>query len=391
MKSSISASREPLPRLARGLPRDWYFDATQYARELDALWHTRWIAGLREEEMPRPGDFRVVAIDTQSILVVRGVDGLIRAFHNTCRHRGSVLVRETQGHLPGGVISCPYHAWTYDAAGALVATPRQMPTPHFDMRRFGLHAVRAECWGGFVFLNLEPKRGATLAQALGELPGRFARYELERLRIGHRIVADVQVNWKFVAENFSECFHCPPVHPELCAIVTAYRDAGAWGLRRDQRGRPLPEKRSEYAAGAASLTLDGTATIPPLRALDATERSTLYVPAMLPPGLFLNFHPDYVHTHCMFPTGPTSVRMVYDWLFAPEALARPGFDVMHYVRLWEITNRQDAHNCELQQQGMRARAFRHGWYVPQEFDCARFARWVRSGLRGRTPARGGRK
>jgi Rieske 2Fe-2S family protein len=104
---------------------------------------------------------------------------------------------------------------------------------------------------------------------------------------------------------------------------------------------------------------------------------------MLPPNLFLNVHPDYVNAHLMFPTGPESVRIVYDWLFEPEAMASASFDLEHYVALWDITNKQDARNCEWQQRGTRSREFRHGHFVPQEFDCHRFAQWVRSALRAK--------
>jgi Rieske 2Fe-2S family protein len=177
-----------------------------------------------------------------------------------------------------------------------------------------------------------------------------------------------------LAENFSECFHCPPVHPELCKVVTAYRDAGAWGLRG------APETKPEYKAGAVTLTLDGSARIPPLRGLNEEERKTVYVPAMAPPNLFLNVHPDYVNSHMMFPTGPQSVRMVYDWLFEAERLPMAEGDLEHYVALWDVTNRQDARNCEWQQAGVQSREFRHGVFVPQEFDCHRFAQWVRGAL-----------
>src|SRR6185436_11387890 len=136
-----------------------------------------------------------------------------------------------------------------------------------------------------------------------------------------------------------ECFHCPPVHPELCRVVTAYLEAGAWGLR--------PSAKAQYKAGAATLTMDGTARLAAFQNLNEEERRTLYVPEMVLPNLFLNIQPDYVNSHLMFPTGPQSVRIVYEW----------------------------------QQQGMQSREFRHGHYVPQEFDCHRFAQWVRRNLR----------
>jgi Rieske 2Fe-2S family protein len=362
-------TRRPLERLEAGLPAAWYRDPAHYERELEAFWYGRWVAVARAEELARPGDWRAMRIGTQSIVVVRSNEGL-RAFHNTCRHRGSVLCTEESGNFARQRIVCPYHSWTYDLAGRLVATPRRMETPDFRMGDFPLFGVAIDTWGGFVFVNLA-RDPAPLD--VGGLGGQFQRYRFAELRIGKRIVAEVRANWKLLAENFSECFHCPPVHPELCRVVTAYREAGAWGLRGS-------EKTVEYARGAQTLTLDGSARLPPISTLNEEERRTLYVPAMLPPNLFLNVQPDYVNSHLMFPTGPQSVRIVYDWLFEPERLPLGEADLAHYVALWDLTNRQDAQNCEWQQEGMRSREFAHGHYVPQEFDCHRFAQWVREGL-----------
>lgn len=366
-------TREALKRVEAGLPASWYRDPAHYQRELEAFWYARWIAAAREEEIRAPGDWRMVRIGTQSIVVLRDESGALRGFHNTCRHRGSVLCTEEQGSLARKRIVCPYHAWTYDLQGRLVATPRRMETPDFRMEDYRLYEVALGTWGGFVFVNLgnDP---APLRDCIGEREQRYQRYGFAGLRIGKRIVVDVRANWKLIAENFSECFHCPPVHPELCAVVTAYQEAGAWGLR----GGPQP--RPEYRAGAATLTLDGSARLPPFQELNEAEKRALYVPDMLPPNLFLNIHPDYVNSHLMFPTGPQSVRIVYDWLFEPRHLPLPEADLQHYVALWDITNRQDARNCEWQQQGLQSREFAHGVYLPQEFDAHRFDQWVRAGL-----------
>ena len=170
--------------------------------------------------------------------------------------------------------------------------------------------MAAGSWGGFVFVHLG-KDPAPLDSAIGERTERYRRYGFADLRIGRRIVLDVAANWKLLAENFSECFHCPPVHPEFCRIVTAYQDAGAWGLRGGAEAKP------EYKAGAQTLTLDGTARLPAFGGLNEEERARLYAADMVLPNLFLNVHPDYVNSQLMFPTGPQSVRMVYDWLFEP--------------------------------------------------------------------------
>jgi glycine betaine catabolism A len=366
-----------LKSLEAGLPAAWYHDPAHYRRELEAFWYRRWVVVGREEELPAAGDWRVAAIASQKIILLRGENGELRAFHNTCRHRGSVLCTEDQGNFARRRIVCPYHSWTYDLAGKLVATPRRMETPDFNAADYPLYGVAVATWGGFVFLNLD--RDAAPPLDVSDLDEKFKRYRLGELRIGKRIVVDVRANWKLVAENFSECFHCPPVHPELCRVVIAYRDAGAWGLRG-------AESRAEYAQGAQTLTLDGSARIPPISSLDEKEKRTLYVPAMLPPALFLNVQPDYVNAHMMAPTGPETVRIVYDWLFEPERLPLSADDLQHYVALWDITNRQDARNCEWQQEGIHSREFRHGHYVPQEFDCHRFAQWVRAGLAREEPA-----
>jgi glycine betaine catabolism A len=365
--------RQPLGRMETGLPATWYRDPQHYQQELEAFWYGRWVAVAREEELPMPGDWRVVQVGTQSVILLRQEGGGLRGFHNTCRHRGSVLCTAEQGSLPRRRIVCPYHAWTYDLSGRLVATPRRMETPDFRMGDYSLYPVAADAWAGFVFVHLGADP-APLARTIGERERRYERYGLSGLRVGKRIVLDVRANWKLLAENFSECFHCPPVHPELCRVMTAYQEGGAWGLR----GRP--ESRPQYKPAAATLTLDGSSRLPPFEQLEEDERNTLYIADMVLPNLFLNVHPDYVNSHVMFPTGPESVRMVYDWLFEPRHLPLAEADLEHYVALWDITNRQDARNCEWQQQGMQSREFDHGVYVPQEFDVHRFAQWVRAGL-----------
>src|ERR671934_2514796 len=146
--------RKALGKLEAGLPAAWYYDPAHYARELEAFWYARWIAVAREEELAAPGDWRRVRIGTQSLVLLRAEDGEVRAFHNTCRHRGSVLCTEDAGNFARRRIVCPYHSWTYDLCGQLVATPRRMETPDFDVAQFPLFQVAIESWGGFVFVKL---------------------------------------------------------------------------------------------------------------------------------------------------------------------------------------------------------------------------------------------
>src|SRR6185503_18896338 len=168
-------TREALKRLQPGLPASWYRDAEHYQRELEVFWYGRWVCVARDEELAAPGDWKQVRIGTQSLILVKAEAGEVVAYHNTCRHRGSVLCTEDQGSFARRRIVCPYHAWTYDLGGRLVATPRRMETPDFRLEDFPLFQVSLERWGGFIFVHLG-KDPAPLAAALADRTERYARY-----------------------------------------------------------------------------------------------------------------------------------------------------------------------------------------------------------------------
>ena len=124
--STYHVRRVALDQLEPSIPARYYYDPQHYERELEVFWYGMWVMAGREEEVPAPRDYKVIKIGTQSIVIVRDLDGQLRAFHNTCRHRGSILCTEEQGRLPGRSLVCPYHTWTYSLDGQLVGTPRQM-------------------------------------------------------------------------------------------------------------------------------------------------------------------------------------------------------------------------------------------------------------------------
>src|SRR5262249_53929147 len=178
------AERRPLPKIEASIPASYYFDPQHYERELDVFWYRMWVVAAREEELPGPRHYRVVKIGPQSILILRDLEGRLRAFHNPCRHRGSILCTEEAGRLPGRRIVCPYHNWTYGLDGQLAATPRRMETSDFELTDYPLFGVAVDTWGGFVFVNLAGDAAPPLAQALGDMPARFKNYGFADLRIG---------------------------------------------------------------------------------------------------------------------------------------------------------------------------------------------------------------
>src|SRR5207302_376591 len=203
----------------------------------------------------------------ESIILLRNRERELRGFYNVCRHRGarlcraaaartsgaaaeSPVARQLPGGISGGRITCPYHQWTYDLNGRLIAAPWLMSEPEFDQSLFSLYPVGVECWGGFVFVNLSPGKGGSLGEQLGAMPKRLAHYPLSELRIGHTIRYQVGANWKVLCENYNECYHCGGVHPELCALVPAFRERGGGSLDW-LRGIP-------HRDGAYTFTKSGT-------------------------------------------------------------------------------------------------------------------------------------
>jgi Rieske 2Fe-2S family protein len=381
----MAEARTPLlPRVEPTLPTRFYLDPDHYRRELEAFWYRHWLCVGRDEDLPRPRDYRLYRVGDQSILVARDLGGRLRAFHNTCRHRGSALCAEASGRLAGASIVCPYHGWTYSLEGALLGAPHQILSPDFRKQDYPLYPVAVEAWAGFVFVNLLGDGAPPLSGALGTIPDELAHWPLSELRIGHRVVREIRCNWKVFWENFSECFHCPGVHPELSRLVPAY-GRGLLDAADDPRGAAAPG----LAPGAVTWTLDGASRLPAFGGLDAEERRRGQTFGVLPPSAFVVAHVDYVRLCRMLPRGPEAIELAMDWLFSGSVLASDGFDRDHAVALGERVMQQDALACERNQQGLHCARHARGVLVPQEYGVLDFHRWVRQGLRHRGGDGGG--
>ncbi len=209
--------------LERTLPTPWYRSPEIFRIEKERIFCREWIGVCRAEELPNAGDYKVLDVAGESILLLRNREGELHAFYNVCRHRGSRLCRDPQdptparAALPGGIaagrIVCPYHQWSYDFNGALVSAPHLGAAAGFRKEDFHLYPVGAQVWGGFVFLNLTPAEAKPLAAQLAGIPDRLQRYPLGDLRIGATIRYEVAANWKVICENYNECYHCGGVHP----------------------------------------------------------------------------------------------------------------------------------------------------------------------------------
>jgi Rieske 2Fe-2S family protein len=349
------------------LPRSAYVDEAAWQAERERIFARQWVLVGREADVTRPGDFVRVDVAGESVIVVRRDDGALGAFYNVCRHRGAELV-DTCGASRGSfgaLIRCPYHSWTYGLDGALRRTPfMEIDEP------IALHPVAVDTWGGFVFVHLMPAEACALLDQLGPMVGRVRRYPLAALRSGATFTYDVACNWKVIAENYNECYHCGPVHPELCDLVPAFRRGGAELEWVD--GIPLRE-------GAWTFTFSGTTERAPFAGLDAAERER-HKGELIYPNLLLSLSAEHVAAYILQPQGPADTRVVCDLLFHPDEIARPTFDPSDAGGFWDLVNRQDWAICESVQRGMSSRAWTGGTYAPMEDESADISRWYTTSM-----------
>jgi len=347
------------------LPYRLYLDEEAFTAERERLFTRQWFLVGRDEDVPAPGDWRRVDVVSEQLLLVRGEDERLRAFANTCRHRGAELCPADgpeSGHA-GRSLRCPYHHWTYGLDGRLRAAPHLDEVPP-DVTLF---EVGVDGWGGFTFVNLHPEGRPTLSEQLGTATAPAANYPLAELRRGARLTYEVAANWKVIVENYNECYHCGPVHPELCELVPAFRRGGA-GLAWDD-GIP-------HRDGAWTFTRSGTTTRDPLPGLTAEEQ-VRHKGALVYPNLLLSLSADHVAAFTLLPRSAGHTTVVCDLLFAPGELTAPGFDPSDALELWDLVNRQDWRIGESVQRGMGSFAAERGWFAPMEDDSADIGRWYR--------------
>ncbi|MFQ5933885.1 MAG: aromatic ring-hydroxylating dioxygenase subunit alpha [Dehalococcoidia bacterium] len=350
------SERGILSRIESTLPSRYYYAQDIYDLEKERIFYSMWVYAGRANEIPKPGDFMVRKIGDESIVITRDKQGELHAFYNVCRHRGTRLCSVQEGKFKGSAIVCPYHGWTYGLDGELLAMPNMLDADNFDQKDYPLFSAGLEVWEGLVFVNLAEER-EPLSSQLGDYWTRFQRYHIGELKLGKQITYDLKANWKIIVENYSECLHCPQIHPELCDIVPIY-----------QRGilhEPDGEYGNRIIEGGYTFAPNGKSNRPLFPDLNEEERNT-YRGGTIFPNLLVNLHPDCVTNHILWPEGPDRTRVVCEWLFEPSTMERSDFDPSDIVEFWDRVNVQDWEVCELEQLGTQSRAYQHGVYAPQE-------------------------
>ncbi len=326
--------RAPLPHTAFTLPAKFYTDPRIFAREMEIFFRDMWVYAGRLDELPDRGSFVTFDVAGESLVIVRTdeADG-VKAFYNLCRHRGTRLCTDGQGRF-GGAIQCPYHAWTYDYDGHLIGAPHMDDVAHFRKQDYPLHTVQAGVWDGLVFVKQAPG-GQTLAEQLGPLPDKFRAWRMGDLRRAGQIVYDLQTNWKLILQNYSECLHCPNLHPRLNQL-SHYLSGENEPLQPGYMGGRMRDLSDE----AETMSMSGARPRATLPGVPASECRFVYYYAIFP-NLLLTPHPDYLMTHAIWPIAPDRTRVICEWHFHPDEMAKPGFSTDDVVAFWDMTNKQD--------------------------------------------------
>src|SRR5205823_745729 len=374
-------TRDSFAAGAKTLPQRYFVSTEIFRQEQEQIFSTQWLLVGHQSQIADAGDYFLVSLlpssdcgpTRESLIITRHKSGAIHGFYNVCRHRGTRLKEDACGH--GSAIRCPYHAWTYGLDGRLIGAPHMDEVPGFDKADYSLRVVNLGIWEGFIFVNLAGEEAAangsdykSLEEWFAPLNGKFSHWNMSILRPAKRIEYDVRANWKLMFENYSECYHCPGVHPQL-QKVSPYDSA-----ENDLREGPFLGGFMKINPGK-SLTMSGNACAAFVGKIENLQQVFYY---SIFPNMLLSLHPEYVMVHQLRPQSPERTLIVCDWLFHPDAFNRSDFKPDDAIEFWNMTNTQDWHVCELSQQGIASRVYEPGPYSSRESIPAAWDRYYLS-------------
>lgn len=384
------------------LDRPFYTDAGVFDADLTHIWYQEWIFAASAAELAKPGAYVTLQLGAYPVVIVRGADGQVRAFHNVCRHRGQRLCAKPSGQSVKLV--CPYHQWTYETDGRLLWA-RDMGAD-FDASKHGLKPVHCDSAAGMIFVCLAEK--APDFSAVKAAASRYtARHQLDDLKVAHQSRIIENGNWKLVLENNRECYHCAGSHPALCrtfnddpdlvgsddslsspagaAHVNRCEDAGLpsrYLISDDEQWRLV---RIPFVGDAVSYTMDGKAAAPKLPDMPFANAGSLLF--FHYPNTWNHFLSDHVLNFRVLPISPTETEVTTTWLVHKDAVEGRDYDLTRLTEVWEATNDEDRRVVEENQFGINSPAYEPGPYSPkQESGVIQFVDWyVRSLTDALTP------
>jgi Rieske 2Fe-2S family protein len=359
------------------LPQALYNDPEVFAFDMEAIFARSWLLVGFEAELPKPGSYLALTLGRWPILVLRDRAGVLRAFHNSCRHRGAQLCADGQGS--SARLVCPYHRWTYELTGELVHAARM--GPGFDLEGRGLKPIAVESVGEAIYICFSdtPPPIADFREKFTPL---VAPHNLKNAKVAFQSTLVEKANWKLVMENARECYHCAGQHPELSnsfpITASAYFDFGedrrveAYNARMSDAGLPTGPVEGEWweairfplNEGCASMTVDGRRVVEKLMC-EAGDGDIGSLRWAIEPHSFCHATADHLFTFSAVPVAPDETLVVAKWLVHKDAVEGVDYELDKLTALWTATNLQDLELAENNQRGVNSRGYTPGPYSPE--------------------------
>jgi phenylpropionate dioxygenase-like ring-hydroxylating dioxygenase large terminal subunit len=336
--------RKPLLE-AETMPAFTYTSPEFYRREVERIWRKVWNFVGSADQIRSKGDYFTLNFAGVPVIVLRDQEGTIRAFANTCRHRGSELLEGT-GNCK--LIVCPYHSWTFELNGNLRGAPEMDKTINFNKTDYSLVPISIDTWGNFLFINFE-KDPPLLKKHLGDLPEKLAPYRLENMALARRKTYEMDCNWKLFVENAKESYHIGTVH---AATIHKYASAKAAGYWVEKATGDYVVTFAQHEGSMALLK--GAKGFPIIESLQGRrEAGGTYAP-LIYPSTYLACTIDCAWYLEMHPISPSKTRMVHGALFPRDRLDEPDFEEIakNYYHRWDVTIEEDILASVRQQRGL---------------------------------------
>ena len=354
---------ETLEEGARTLERDYYVNPKILNKEYEKIFLKNWICAGRVSELSNKGKYKVINLGTESAIILRDSSNTLKAFTNVCRHRGTRICNELKGEFSKS-IQCSYHGWTYDLSGKLVGAPHMDSVEGFVKSDYPLYSIAIAEWDGFIFINFENKP-ESFKKEFSPILSKFTNWNISDLVPIKTKTYQVKGNWKLVIQNYSECYHCPILHPQLAAI-TPYL-----GGRNDLFEGPFLGGYMNFNENKKSVTSSGDLCCPPIKDLNKKELERVYYYSIAP-NMLLSLHPEYVMYHTVWPIDVDHCEVECSWLFEKETVDSKKYNTDEAINFWDTTNKQDWHICELSQLGIQSKKYNPAPYSGQESLLAAF-------------------
>ena len=375
-------------REGHSLPQSLYLDQRAYDFDMAAIYGQSWLMAAFECELPKPGSYLSMTVGNWPVVITRNRDGEIKAFHNSCRHRGSILCQPGSGSAARLV--CPYHRWTYDLDGALLAAGRM--SDDFRREEHGLKPIATDCSAGVIFICL-----AESPPSFADFATQFAVYaaphNFKDAKLAASSVLVEYANWKLVMENARECYHCATGHPELSKSfpvnMSRHFDSGedarnaAFAARMDDLGLAHTAiegdcwqmARFALNEGSVSISGDGQHLSKKLMCdLDGGDLGSMRW--AIDPHLFAHSTADHAFVFSCMPVGPAETHAFNKWFVHKDAVEGVDYHLDELMNLWTRTNDQDKWLAENNHRGVTSPAYTPGPYSPDAEMLARhFTDW----------------